>query len=346
MTLIKSITLRNFQKHKKLKLQFDPKITVIVGPNDAGKSSAAFRAVKWAALNQPTGDWMIRHGKTSCKAVLEFDDCAVERRKGKANLYLLDGKPHRAFGAGKVPDTVAAVVRMDEINFQGQDDLKFWLSDSPGKVSRELNRIVDLGVIDSTLAAATSHLKKATAVREVCQDRVKEAREAKAKLRRVPLMVQEMDAIALLYKETVALAERMEIAEALAGELDAVSRGAAGARRRFEDAGGAKAAWEAFEASRAILSEAEELARSLRSNEKVARKGTHDVPDLWQELALRRAEIDQINKAEEAAKTLRKAEDQLCRATDTAREALSDLKEESAGLCPLCQQRTPTRLLS
>jgi hypothetical protein len=68
------------------------------------------------------------------------------------NEYVLGGEEYRAFGVG-VPDTIKEFLNLSDVNFQGQHDPAFWLSDTAGQVSRNLNDIVNLGVIDGTLRA-------------------------------------------------------------------------------------------------------------------------------------------------------------------------------------------------
>lgn len=151
--MIKTIRLRNFQAHKDEIIECGP-ITSIVGRSDVGKS-AVIRAIRWVCLNQPNGSSFIRHGEGECSVSIVVDSgnshVVRARDRGSDNTYVLDGVEFRSFGLG-VPDDVVSVLKVSDINFQMQHDAPFWFSLSPAEVSRRLNSVIDLEVIDSSLA--------------------------------------------------------------------------------------------------------------------------------------------------------------------------------------------------
>lgn len=172
--MINSITLHNFQVHEELTIQLDPHVTTIVGPTDAGKS-AVLRALRWAALNTPTGESFVRHGSKCAKVVLRAGKHKVVRVRGSGvNTYRLDHKVYEAFKGG-VPDDVANLLKLTPINFQRQHDGPYWFGETAGMVSRQLNQIVDLGIIDTTLANLASSLRKAYIEVSVVEERLEQA---------------------------------------------------------------------------------------------------------------------------------------------------------------------------
>lgn len=148
---VESLEIENFQRHEKFRVDFDPQLTTIIGQTDAGKSSL-LRALRWVALNLPDGDSFIRHGSNGAVATLRIDGHEITRKRltNGENTYHLDGNEYKAFGRG-VPDTIAALLQVDRINFVGQKEPDFWFSLPPVEVARQLNAIVDLGVIDDAL---------------------------------------------------------------------------------------------------------------------------------------------------------------------------------------------------
>lgn len=174
--MIESIQLQNFQRWKKLLLEFDKRVTTIIGKTEAGKSTV-FRALRWAALNQFPGkaDKLVHWDKSNANVILGVDGHLIRRRKGTINSYELDGKEFRAFGANKVPDKIAQFLQLTEANFQSQLDLHFWISQSAGEISRELNQIVNLGSIDDTLANIATQARRAKSEVEVSEKRLEEA---------------------------------------------------------------------------------------------------------------------------------------------------------------------------
>jgi len=172
---VESITIQNFQTHGRLSIEFDQHVTTIVGASDVGKS-AILRALRWVCQNTPQGEAFVKYGEkgTTVKAVV--DGHTVTRRRGKGiNDYRLDDAGvDKAFGV-TVPQHIQSVLRTAPINFQGQHDAAYWFSLSSGEVSRQLNEIVDLGVIDTTLSNLQSEVRKHKQVAQVCQDRLAEA---------------------------------------------------------------------------------------------------------------------------------------------------------------------------
>ena len=147
--MLESITLKNFQKHENLTIDFDPGVTTIIGTSDVGKS-AAIRALTWLAQNKLRGDAFIRRGAKSAEVVLNVAGRKIERVRGKENLYRLDGEEYKAVSS-TCPEDVADVLNVNVINFQQQHDPPFLFSSTPGQVATALNQVVDLTIIDSTL---------------------------------------------------------------------------------------------------------------------------------------------------------------------------------------------------
>lgn len=178
--MLEAIRILNFQKHERLEIEFDERVTSIVGPSDAGKSSI-LRAIRWACTNQPQGGAFIRHGEKEAVVKLKIDGEIVTRRKGTENVYKLGKAEYKAFRGG-IPDPIERHLNVSEINFQGQHDPPFWLSCSPGEASRSLNQIVDLDVIDSSLSNVVSELQRARLKVSISSERLKQAEDSKERL--------------------------------------------------------------------------------------------------------------------------------------------------------------------
>lgn len=179
--LVKSIKLRDFQLHEELTVQLSRGITTIKGETDAGKSSI-LRALRWAVLNDIGGDEFIREGAKQAAVTITIaatkltDAVTIERRKGKENLYLLDGEEYRAFGKSQVPTEILNMLGLSEINFQSQHDAPFWFNETAGEVSRRLNAVIDLSVIDTTLASIFNEVRRANERKGLCEERLAAAK--------------------------------------------------------------------------------------------------------------------------------------------------------------------------
>jgi len=168
--MITRIILRNFQRHEHLVLDLDP-VTTLVGSTDHGKSSV-LRALRWVALNKPRGSEFIRHGTGRVSVTVRTEnDGKVVRAKGKKdNYYSFNGKKYGSLGS-EVPQNVSSLLSLDDTNFQLQFDPPFWFHLSPPEVSRQLNNVVDLSVIDSTMSSIAGDTRKAKAEYEVISTR-------------------------------------------------------------------------------------------------------------------------------------------------------------------------------
>jgi exonuclease SbcC len=180
--MIKTVEIENFQSHKTTMVEFSPGVNVIKGRSHSGKSSI-MRAIRWALLNQPRGTHFVSHfkGKKEQTSVgLEFESGAFvirERRGTAVNGYSSSAGDFEAMRSD-VPEEIQAVTRMNQTNVQMQGDPYFMLNMTPGKVAKELNKLVGLDVIDHTLGRLNKISNEATAKVNVLEDMVeKEAEE-------------------------------------------------------------------------------------------------------------------------------------------------------------------------
>lgn len=174
--MLTKLTLNNFQPHHKKTIEFDL-VTIITGPSDVGKSSL-IRAIRWIAKNRPSGDGFITVGKENTRAKIVIDGYRISRAKGKkkGNYYQVDNRKLKAMGS-KVPEAIENILCVSDLNFQLPRDPLFWFSLSPGQISKELNRIINLEAIDSSLSSVSSRLRKARSVVEVTESRLSTAKE-------------------------------------------------------------------------------------------------------------------------------------------------------------------------
>ncbi len=180
--LIEALYYKDFQKHKRFLLELDPLVTILRGANGSGKS-CLLRGLRWLAFNKPSGDSFIRHGAERAYVGARIDGHKIERAKGKGeNWYKVDGQRKDALGVGGVPESVASLLNLSEDSFASQHATPYWFSLTAGQVSKELNRIVHLDVIDRTLASAAQEVKKAKSKVELTQERLDQAKKRKSSL--------------------------------------------------------------------------------------------------------------------------------------------------------------------
>lgn len=245
-----------FEKHTRKRIVFSPLATSFIGLSDEGKSSL-MRALRWACLNEPSGTAFIQWGQQFTRVRLGVDGRTVTRRAGDKNIYKLDAEVYKAFGRN-VPDDIAQLLNVSELNFQRQIEGPFWLTQSAPEVSRALNAIIDLGVIDETLATSASAVRKERATLDVCKARQYQAKERRDALAVVPALRddwaqckalladaaavkkarQELDTLVQYARNTQGNAERASrIAAAANAVFSAASGASKAAKRRLELAG-------------------------------------------------------------------------------------------------------------
>jgi DNA repair exonuclease SbcCD ATPase subunit len=175
--MIKNLRIRNFQKHKKLDIELDPNITCIVGATDTGKSSI-IRAIKWVCTNHPSPDQFIRNGTEFVSVQLDIDENTVKRKKTKKeNSYVVNGDKEFKAIRTDVPEEISSLLNISSVNFQSQHDSPFWLSNSPGEVSRQLNNVINLDRIDNLMSEASSRVRKKKIELQLVEERITEKRK-------------------------------------------------------------------------------------------------------------------------------------------------------------------------
>lgn len=330
--MIEKLTLRNFQAHRKLVVDLDPAITVLWGRSDCGKSSI-IRANAWVVTNRPSGDAFVRKGKDLASVELQVDGNIVKRSKGKGvNSYELDGQEFKAFGT-EVPEPIAKFLNIDpELNLVGQFDPPFWLSKSGGEVSRELNRIVNLTLIDSTLANLAGMLKKARSTAEVVSERLEGAKQRAEALEWVNTAKTDLDACNDVLARLQGIQTRKSDLETAVSNLKTVEKAASVEVPDLADLEKLRGMCQEAQAKQSKL---QPLLNRLRESEAAARVG---VPDL-------QAAAELKNKLELAAvkrltlsrllKQINQTGDELCQIDQSLASASKDL--QAIKTCPLCE---------
>ena len=169
--MLKQIELFNFESHKHSVIDLTGGVNVFSGSSGQGKSSIR-RAIMWVLTNKPNGSKMVSWWaqndkgvqKEPTRVILTFDDLVIERHKGpELNGYIINGgKPLEAVGTS-LPDEVASLPNISEINMESQLDAPFLLSESAGEVARYLNRIVNLEEADRYQSSIESKKRKCDA---------------------------------------------------------------------------------------------------------------------------------------------------------------------------------------
>ena len=224
--VLESMRLINFQSHKDTFLEFSPGLNVILGKSDQGKSSIA-RGFDWGVRNKPSGNSFRRHDTKETRIDLNFEDGIVVReKKGVAhNVYKLIAngmeEEFKNLKKPRVPDVVNNFLNMGDVNIQTQHSPHFMLSQTGSKVAKQFNEVVDLEIIDKTIASISSLIKKNGANRSECESTIEDLFEKAQMIPDIAGVEDKIDEAESIYEKAKALIDKAEQIESLADKLKA-----------------------------------------------------------------------------------------------------------------------------
>jgi hypothetical protein len=336
--MLEKLVIRGFQVHRKRTIDFGPLVTTIIGTTDAGKSSIV-RILRWICLNAQFESEIINWDASKAVGKLYVDGHKIVReRSSSLNRYALDDKEFRAFGTS-VPDDIAELLRMSKENFQGQITLPFWISDAPGQVSRELNRIVNLSVIDRTLANVASRLRTSRATEEVSRERLKKASKDMKSLRWVPKMEKQLRVLETAEQAFLTKREKARKLVVLLAQVDEINEVQEETDRELYLVRGLLA----------VGKEARSLLSKVKALEKLHNDGTRaetlvgrEIPS-FKPLDQASAKHTRLNTQVETLSNYVRSMDLLERTIESDETELSEIRQELESFkgeeCPLCQQK-------
>lgn len=334
--MLERLELRNFQAHQHLRIVFDPHVTTIIGASDLGKS-AIIRALKWLATNRPTGTDFINWEAEKCRVSLWVDGRRIRRTRGKTeNVYELDKKVFRAFG-GDVPPEITALLNTGDVNFQNQHDPPFWLDATGGQVSRNLNQIVNLGIIDDALAKLGAAARRAVTVHEHATGQLAAAKRATKQYVLVDDMDKDLAKVEKLYGDSHADNARWGL---LAGFIFEAQRHTQLHTKAKTKATAGRAV---VVLGRAAMRAQEELA-ALQSHVQQTKackariKHPPDIKPLKTAYQKAREDVGALDALQILIGQIQGAQGRLMENKGYLAARKAQLTKESGGLCPICQQ--------
>src|SRR5688572_22086001 len=130
--MLRKITLENFMAHARTVIELADGLTVLVGPNNCGKS-AVVEALRTLCCND-NADHLLRHGAKQCCITVETDDGHVIswKRKGATVSYEIDGQAQHRLKRS-VPDDLHELLRLPKVTTPAGDtfDVHFGLQKTP-----------------------------------------------------------------------------------------------------------------------------------------------------------------------------------------------------------------------
>lgn len=243
--VLERLQLRNFRRHKLQRIRFSPRVTTIVGKSQAGKSTLIC-GLRWLATNRPNDKTVIRHGTKETSVSLWIDGRRITRsRSNTGQAYSLDGKEFKAFNKD-VPPEIVKLLNITDVNLQAQFDAPYWFGLSAPQVSKHLNQIVNINIIDDVLTRLSAANRKAHTQVEIADEQLKAARTSLEETADVPAMHRELCEIERLETEAATTHEKAVALASILSDLESVEwdrKNAAGALLDAENAASAYSAY-------------------------------------------------------------------------------------------------------
>ena len=157
--LIKSVHIKNFQSHINTKVDFSRYLNVIIGTSRAGKS-ALLRAIFQVFNNEIPWDTCYTWDSSANSYIkIIGNDHTIERIKGKAdNSYIIDGVREDFVGT-QTPERIAQITNIASHNLQRQDDIFFMIDMNPGPLSKAINKVSGLSIIDACIKETAQRVR-------------------------------------------------------------------------------------------------------------------------------------------------------------------------------------------
>ena len=170
--MITRILLDNYMSHARTVIEPAAGLTVIVGPNNCGKSAIVSALQTLCGDND--GDFMVRHGEKGCQVTVETEDghTVTWRRKGKTVSYVLDGVEVHRVGRGNLPDDLQTLLRLSKVRHpNGKDEFDVHFADQKSPIFL-IDREADTAAFFSTASDAEKLLE----MQKRHKDKVRDAR--------------------------------------------------------------------------------------------------------------------------------------------------------------------------
>ena len=129
--MITRIELTNFMSHKHTVIEPAAGLTVLVGPNNIGKS--AIVAALQILCHNDNSTYVLRHGEKECSIRVDTDDGhTVEWRRKNAPSYVVDTVTFDRLRNSGLPDEVHQALRLPKVAAYDTDfDIHFGTQKSP-----------------------------------------------------------------------------------------------------------------------------------------------------------------------------------------------------------------------
>jgi hypothetical protein len=178
--MIRRIILENYMAHGRTMIEPAAGLTVLVGPNNCGKSAVA-HALQTLCYNKPA-DFAVRHGEKEASVTVETDDGHVLtwRRRKNVVSYVIDGREIGRLGQAGVPEDLHRYLRMPRIDPPNESGAPFYVHF--GLQKSPIFLLDDPPARAATFFASSSDAEKLLEMQKRHREKVKDARRDQDRL--------------------------------------------------------------------------------------------------------------------------------------------------------------------
>lgn len=203
---IKKVILDNYRGYKHQEFNFTDGLNTLVGSGNSGKS-AALKAILFVLRNEQSGniesDWImedkkkIKKGETCCVEIHTDKGDIVKRVKSRTeNFYQInDNAPIKNLPRTGTPSDITALFNINDINIQLQLDSHYMLSETASQVSKTLNRMMGLEIIDESVSNVKTLMRRTKKVYEASNDNTKKYEQELSKFNFLEDMGKDVEAL-------------------------------------------------------------------------------------------------------------------------------------------------------
>jgi DNA repair exonuclease SbcCD ATPase subunit len=279
---------------------------------------------------------MVRVGADRCEVKMLVDGKTIRRSRGKSGgSYSLGKKEYKAMG-GDVPEPIVGLLNLTEANWQGQHDPPFWFSLTPGEVARQLNKIVDLELIDDVASRLGGLARVLRAEQDVVDKRLGEVKERLETYATAPRIDEQLNGLEETGNGLVDLTDRADRLDGFLVAAERVSDEWKELDRKFVDASLVIAFGNDWKKLRQRIVGLQELVQGIEVVEKVLSTEAPDTSGLKRLYDGVRLGGERIERLGSLLEHAREVSSDVGDLTVELKKAEGSLREETEGRCPLC----------
>ena len=231
-TVIKRIELVNFMSHERTVIEPAAGLTVLVGPNNCGKS--AFVSALQILCHNAKSSYVMRHGQKQCEIIVETDDGHIvnwSKKKSGGAKYVIDGQEYDRLRQGIPPQLheILGLSKVDcdpnpyDIHFGEQKSPVFLLNDSGKAAAQFFASSSDAVRLVEMQSMHKNRVRDAKRDRDRLESEKQQLVEDSEALEPLAEMEQRITQCEALFKEIHQSAEKIEHVQILIGAISELS---------------------------------------------------------------------------------------------------------------------------